>query len=97
MMTPTKKTIATEAKIKAVRTLFGFLSLLIFYFTDRLHFNSAIDFDHSNNYFTSGGTSNVWNGAGLGTVHSKPSAPSHGFASACLPPRIDGMTTNNMK
>jgi hypothetical protein len=29
-------------------------------------------------YLTTGGSSNVWKGAGLGTVHSNPSAPSQG-------------------
>ncbi len=37
---------------------------------------------------TSGGVSNVWNGAGLGTVHSRPSAPSHGL-SAAFGPALD--------
>ena len=49
------------------------------------------------NYFTVGGVSKVWNGAGLGTVHSKPSAPSHGLAAAFSPPRIDGNRTKNKK
>jgi hypothetical protein len=31
---------------------------------------------------TSGGCSKVWKGAGLGTVHSSPSAPSHGLVGA---------------
>src|SRR5690349_16903248 len=48
-------------------------------------------------HFTSGGFSKVWNGAGLGTVHSRPSAPSHGFASAFAPPRMVGSTTANRK
>src|SRR6476661_246505 len=51
--------------------------------------------DHA--YFTSGGVSKVWNGAGLGTVHSRPSAPSHGLASAFWPPRMVGITTKNRK
>ena len=41
-------------------------------------------------YSTVGGFSNVWNGAGLGTVHSRPVAPSHGLSPACSsspPPR----------
>jgi hypothetical protein len=39
-------------------------------------------------YSTVGGFSNVWNGAGLGTVHSRPVAPSHGLSPAfsCSPP-----------
>jgi hypothetical protein len=39
-------------------------------------------------YSTVGGCSNVWNGAGLGTVHSRPVAPSHGLSPAfsCSPP-----------
>src|SRR5690606_36209872 len=48
-------------------------------------------------HFTSGGFSKVWNGAGLGTVHSRPSAPSHGFAGALAPPRMVGSTTANRK
>ena len=32
-----------------------------------------------------GGVSNVWYGAGDGTVHSRVSAPSHGFAGALGP------------
>ena len=39
-------------------------------------------FPQAINYFTVGGVSNVWNGAGDSTVHSKPSAPSQAFASA---------------
>jgi hypothetical protein len=41
-------------------------------------------------YSTVGGFSNVWNGAGLGTVHSRPVAPSHGLSpafSSSPPPR----------
>ncbi|CAE6688917.1 hypothetical protein R69888_00126 [Paraburkholderia haematera] len=41
-------------------------------------------------YSTVGGCSNVWNGAGLGTVHSRPVAPSHGLSpafSSSPPPR----------
>ena len=48
-------------------------------------------------YFTIGGCSKVWNGAGLGTVHSRPSAPSQGLASALTPPRMVGITTNSRK
>jgi len=33
-------------------------------------------------YSTTGGVSNVWNGGGLGSVHSRPSAPSHGLSPA---------------
>jgi hypothetical protein len=36
-------------------------------------------------YLTSGGVSKVWNGAGEGTVHSNPSAPSQGLAGAGVP------------
>ena len=39
-------------------------------------------------YLTIGGTSNVWKGAGLGTVHSRPSAPSHGLAGAWTPDQV---------
>src|SRR5476651_1099738 len=51
-------------------------------------------------YFTVGGVSNVWNGAGLGTVHSRPSAPSHGLSAAFArspPPRYVGNATANRK
>src|SRR5450830_740548 len=48
-------------------------------------------------YFTSGGVSKVWNGAGDGTVHSRPSAPSHGLSAAFWPPRMVGSTTNSRK
>ena len=45
-----------------------------------------------------GGCSNVWNGAGDGTSHSSPSAPSHGLAAAGGPCfRIAGTTTNTTK
>src|SRR5205085_5956221 len=45
-----------------------------------------------------GGFSKVWNGAGDGTSHSRPSAPSHGFCGAGSPlPRIIGTTTNRKK
>src|SRR6476659_1036735 len=37
-------------------------------------------------YFTTGGVSNVWYGAGEGSVHSSVSAPSHGRAGAGAPP-----------
>ena len=36
----------------------------------------------NDDYSTVGGCSNVWNGAGLGTVHSRPVAPSHGLSLA---------------
>src|SRR5260363_146679 len=40
-------------------------------------------------YLTTGGLSKVWKGAGLGTVHSSPPAPSHGmsgpFSLRCSP------------
>ena len=51
-------------------------------------------------YSTCGGCSNVWNGAGLGTVHSRPSAPSHGLSPAFSrspPPRYAGNATANRK
>src|SRR5690606_5931285 len=48
-------------------------------------------------YLTVGGVSKVWNGAGLGTVHSRPSAPSQGLSAAFSPPRIEGITTARMK
>src|SRR3990167_62746 len=45
-----------------------------------------------------GGFSNVWKGAGEGTPHSRPSAPSHGLAGALAPlPRMQGSTTNTKK
>ena len=49
------------------------------------------------NYFTVGGVSNVWNGAGEGIVHSRPSAPSQACAWAFLPPRYVGKTTASKK
>ncbi|MNW70036.1 hypothetical protein D3C74_492100 [compost metagenome] len=39
----------------------------------------------------------MWNGAGDGTVHSSPSAPSHGLSAAFSPPRYDGSTTKKKK
>src|SRR3569623_49722 len=48
-------------------------------------------------YFTIGGTSKVWKGAGLGTVHSSPSAPSQGLTEAGIPPLSIGSTTANRK
>ena len=48
--------------------------------------------------FSFGGVSNVWNGAGEGNSHSRPSAPSQGFAGAGSPlPRIIGNTTKKKK
>jgi len=51
--------------------------------------------------FSFGGFSKVWNGAGDGTSHSSPSAPSHGCCGAFSPlPRIIGTTTqkkNNLR
>src|ERR1700754_4051360 len=48
--------------------------------------------------FSFGGVSKVWNGAGDGTSHSRPSAPSHGCCGAFSPlPRIIGTTTANRK
>src|SRR5690606_24978372 len=44
-------------------------------------------------HLTTGGVSNVWCGAGDGTVHSSPSAPSHGLSPAGAPPRADLITT----
>eukprot|EP00042_Codosiga_hollandica_P001561 m.926365 g.926365 ORF g.926365 m.926365 type:complete len:100 (-) comp139157_c0_seq1:286-585(-) len=45
-----------------------------------------------------GGSSKVWNGAGDGTSHSRPSAASQGFCGAFSPlPRIIGTTMNRKK
>src|SRR5574343_1836588 len=45
-----------------------------------------------------GGVSKVWNGAGDGTSHSRPSAASQGFCGAFSPlPRIIGTTTKRKK
>ena len=45
-----------------------------------------------------GGVSKVWNGAGEGTSHSRPSAASQGFCGAFSPwPRMAGQTTNTKK
>ena len=48
-------------------------------------------------HFTSGGVVKVWYGAGDGTLHSRPSAPSHGLAGAGGPPRIVLITMNRKK
>src|SRR5450755_129772 len=48
--------------------------------------------------FSFGGVSKVWNGAGDGTSHSSPSAPSQGRCGATAPlPRIIGSTTAKKK
>src|SRR5690606_18299545 len=45
-----------------------------------------------------GGFTKVWKGAGEGTSHSSPSAPSQGFEGALAPlPRMAGNTTNKKK
>src|SRR5690606_7024452 len=45
-----------------------------------------------------GGTSKVWKGAGEGTSHSSPTAPSQGLAGAGRPlPRMAGIKTTNTK
>ena len=46
---------------------------------------ATLFWSHRKSYLTCGGVSNVWNGAGEGTVHSSPSAPSHGLAGARSP------------
>src|SRR4029453_11461279 len=48
-------------------------------------------------YLTSGGVSNVWYGAGDGTVHSSVSAPSHGLAGAFSPLPITHFSTAKRK
>ena len=66
---------------KALCTFYGAQSL----FTQRGLPCGQPRVEPSVNYFTVGGSSNVWNGAGDGTVHSRPSAPSHGLAGAASP------------
>src|SRR5690606_10033729 len=48
---------------------------------------------HQIAHLITGGVWNVWCGAGDGTVHSSPSAPSHGLSPAGAPPRADLITT----
>src|SRR5690606_38524468 len=50
---------------------------------------------HHDAHFTTGGVSNVWCGAGEGTVHSSPSASSHTWSVAFSPaPRAALITTH---
>jgi hypothetical protein len=89
-----KKLNASRPTNNPVRTLFGFFGLLILLSrTGLAGFAAARRY----RYLKVGGVSNVWKGAGLGTVHSSPSAPSHGLSAAFLPPLIDGMITKNRK
>src|SRR5690606_13606181 len=48
-------------------------------------------------HFTTGGSTKVWNGAGDGTDHSRPVAPSHGLAGAGSPILRDALMTSHRK
>lgn len=89
-MKPSITASATEAKIRPRRTLFFLCSGVL----DML--NQAITrVAVASNL---GGFSKVWNGAGDGTSHSKPSAPSQGFCAAFSPlPNMPGSTMNKKK
>src|SRR5690606_30538663 len=52
---------------------------------------------HDHAYFTTGGVSKVWKGAGEGTDHSRPVAPSHGWAGAGSPILRDALMTSQRK
>ncbi len=85
-MMPRKNTKATEARIRPVVLLLGFSA-------DMANLGaSTVSIMKSKRtaasvelHLTSGGVSNVCQGAGDGTVHSRPSAPSQGFAGAGSP------------
>src|SRR5690606_33176289 len=48
-------------------------------------------------YLTIGGSTKVWKGAGDGTVHSRPVAPSHGLAGAGSPRPFQALRVRNRK
>src|SRR5690554_736711 len=48
-------------------------------------------------YLTTGGVTKVWNGAGEGTVHSRPVAPSQGLAGAGAPWPLQALTASHRK
>jgi hypothetical protein len=97
-MKPMKNTATTEAKITARRKFFFFCSGVVM-----ASGTVGEDPSHQATIFVAealslGGSSKVWNGAGDGTSHSRPSAPSQGCCGAGWPLlRIIGMTTKTKK
>src|SRR4029079_17879912 len=88
-MMPQKKTAAIDSRIVAVRRLAARRGLT--------PMSGCIVSAKLVPYFTTGGVSNVWYGAGDGNVHSSVSAPSHGRAGAGAPLRIVFRTATRSK
>ena len=93
-MKPAKNTTATDANIQARRVLFFFCSGVMTLSGN----NNAQPMTRLAAALSLGGVSKVWNGAGDGISHSRPSAPSQAFCCAFSPlPSIHGNTMKKKK
>ena len=99
-MKPRKKASATEPRITPRRRLLRFCSGVIASIgSSRVYRRSSGDQPTTLVAVASslGGFSKVWNGAGEGTSHSRPSAASYGFCEAFSPLPIIVGSTMKMK
>src|SRR5690606_31995978 len=60
-------------------------------------YGSCVVVQESLLYFTTGGVSKVWKGAGERSDHSRPVAPSHDWAAACSPILREALITSHRK